>query len=49
MLARSAAMRRPSGRRQCVTLYVSDALAQQLGSDPKWWHGAETGTSRLQV
>lgn len=31
-----------------VALYVSDSLAQRVGSDPKWWYGAEPGTARLQ-
>jgi hypothetical protein len=32
-----------------VYLYTSEALAQRLGSDPKWWHGGEAGTLLLQV
>ena len=32
-----------------VYVYASEALAQHLGSDPKWWRGGETGTLLLQV
>jgi hypothetical protein len=32
-----------------VYVYASEALAQHLGSDPKWWRSGETGTLLLQV
>ena len=32
-----------------VYLYASDALAQHLGGDPKWWPGGAAGTLLLQI